>query len=76
MLIDYREEECYEQFADWLRYKLTRISGNQALGKFRLITDDESALYNPFVRIFETVHGLCYIHMEDSLIRYVQASQS
>ena len=69
MLTDKREEECYEQFAEWLYEKVRKIKGTDHLGIMRLITDDEPGLYNPFNRIFQTVHGLCYIHLEDTFVR-------
>ncbi len=70
MLTDYREDACYEQFAEWLFSRVKRIKKVDSLGTLRLITDDEPALYNPFLRTFQTVHGLCYIHLEDSFVRY------
>ena len=69
MLTDKREKECYEQFADWIFSRVANIKGTRELGMLRIVTDDEPGLYNPFIKVFNAVHGLCYIHMEDSLMR-------
>ena len=69
MMADYREEEGYEEFADWLFHRIAQIKGSRSLGRIRIITDDEPGLYNPFIRVFGAIHGLCYVHMEKSLMR-------
>ena len=70
MLSDYKDDESYEQFAFWLHNAIKKSTDFGELGTLRIITDDEPALYNPFLKLFNCVHGLCYIHLEDSYIRY------
>ena len=69
MMSDQREEECYEQFAEWLFHQIARIKQSRLVGTFRIVTDDKPGLYNPFIKIFDAVHGLCYIHLEKSFMR-------
>ena len=72
MITNYKDEESYEHFAFWLHNSIKKANSFAELGKLHLITDDEKALYNPFLKLFDCAHALCYIHMEDSYLRLTE----